>query len=79
MRIWREHAAISRGFTRTFGIIFVATLSVFLVSTEATAEELTAAFTILGTLAGYIAGAKPEGTTTTTTGSGASAETVVVE
>lgn len=46
-------------FARLYGLLAVAALAVVLATTNALAESKTAAFTLLGTVAGYLAGAKP--------------------
>lgn len=54
-------------FARLYGLMGVAALGVVLATTNALTESKTAAFTLLGTVAGYLAGAKP---TTVPGGSG---------
>lgn len=63
LRMFQTQSQFSKGFTRSFGLIFIATMAVFLVVVETTDAELTAAFTILGTIAGYLVGSQPDGST----------------
>lgn len=46
-------------FARLYGLLAVAILAVGLAFAELGGESKTAAFTLLGTIAGYLAGAKP--------------------
>jgi hypothetical protein len=67
----------SATFARVYGLILIATLAAALVFANVDGASKTGAFTLLGTIAGYLAGARP--TTTTTTGQGDGAGTVVTE
>jgi len=53
-------------FSRLYGLITVAVLGVALAFAAVGDESRTAAFTLLGTIAGYLAGAKPSEAPTTT-------------
>ncbi len=46
-------------FARLYGLLAIAALAVVLATTNALTESKSAAFTLLGTVAGYLAGAKP--------------------
>jgi hypothetical protein len=46
-------------FARLYGFLSIAVLGVALAVSNAAGESKTAAFTLLGTVAGYLAGAKP--------------------
>ena len=45
-------------FVKLFGLLFIATLAIGIVFVEIDAEARTGAYTILGTIAGYLAGSK---------------------
>jgi len=53
-------------FSRLYGLIAVAVLAVALAFAGVNEQSLTAAFTLLGTIAGYLAGAKATESPTTT-------------
>lgn len=65
MRILQK-GAFSANFTRLYGLVMIATFASVLVFADVDEQSETGAFTLLGTIAGYLAGAKP-----TSTGSGA--------
>jgi len=45
-------------FTKLFGLVFVATLAVAIVFADIPSDTRTGAYTILGAIAGYLAGSK---------------------
>lgn len=53
-------------FIRLYALIVVAVLATMLAVTDVAGEAKAAAFTLLGTIAGYLAGKRDETTTTTT-------------
>lgn len=55
--------ASSTTFMRMAGLLSIASIAGALVVLEVEGESLTAAFTVLGTIAGYLAGAKTQTTT----------------
>lgn len=57
-RFWRR-TAFNITFSRLYGLLVVAILAVALAFAELSGETQTAAYTLLGTIAGYLAGAKP--------------------
>lgn len=64
-------AATFATFSRMYGLIAVAVLAVLLAYTSVPDEARAAAFALLGTIAGFLAGASgPSKTTTTTPGDG---------
>lgn len=58
-------AASYATFARLYGLTTVAILAVLLAFSNVAAESLSAAFALLGTIAGYLAGASSPTTTTT--------------
>ena len=56
--IWRHPLNIT--FARLYGLLVIAVLGVFMAFAEGLQDEArTAGFTLLGTIAGYLVGAKP--------------------
>ena len=60
-------------FARLFGLISVAFIGAALTFTDVATEFATSAYTLLGTIAGYLAGASPTSTSTPTPGAAATA------
>ena len=66
--LWRR--SLSANFSKMYGLVLIAILAVSLAFADIGDAAKTAAFTLLGTVAGYLAGAKPQQATTTTTAQG---------
>jgi hypothetical protein len=56
---FQKGGKFSASFMKSYGLIMVATLGCVLIFADATSEAKTGAFTLLGTIAGYLATAKP--------------------
>jgi hypothetical protein len=58
VRIWMDEKEFDVYFVKLFGLLFIGTLAVAIVFVELSDETRTGAYTILGTIAGYLAGSK---------------------
>jgi asparagine N-glycosylation enzyme membrane subunit Stt3 len=66
-------------FIRLYALVVIAVLAAMLAVTNVTGEAKAAAFTLLGTIAGYLAGKRDETTTRTTPAQGQGGATVTTE
>ncbi len=73
----RRRKPFSITFARLFGLITVAFIGAALTFTDVATEFATSAYTLLGTIAGYLAGASPTTTNPPTDQAGSGAEAVL--
>lgn len=62
---WRFKSTLNITFARLYALMVIATLAVVVTFADVPTEAKTAAFALLGTIAGYLAGARPSEVETT--------------